>query len=155
MTRIITDSAADFEPAELERMRISCIPLTVYFGDTEYHENENLSKDQFYELLAASESFPKTSQASPQILLDLLEDSIPKGDDAIYITLSSSLSGTYQNAVMAQRLIGSDKCHVVDSLNGTGGQRMVVEYAVHLRDEGKTASQIVDALETMRTVCLH
>lgn len=150
MVRIITDSAADFEPAELERMGITCIPLTVCFGDREYHENENLTKNQFYELLAASESFPKTSQASPQILLDLFEDSIQKGDDSVYITLSSRLSGTYQSAVMAQRLAGSDKCHVVDSLNGTGGQRMVVEYAVRLRDEGKTASQIIEALETMR-----
>lgn len=150
MIRIITDSAADFEPAELERMDITCIPLTVIFGETEYHENENLSKDQFYELLSETESFPKTSQASPQILLDLFEEASQKDDDAIYITLSSALSGTYQSAEMAKQLMRSDKCYVVDSLNGTGGQRMVVEYAVRLRDEGKTASQIVDALETMR-----
>lgn len=150
MVRIITDSAADFEPAELERMQIICIPLTVAFGQQEYHENENLSKDQFYDLLLSSESFPKTSQAAPQLLLDLFDDAIKSGDEAIYITLSSGLSGTYQTAMMAQQLTGSEKCHVFDSRNGTGGQRMVVECAVALRDQGLSARQIIEKLEAMR-----
>lgn len=42
MVRIVTDSAADFEPAELEQMQIICIPLTVVFGQQEYHERSNL-----------------------------------------------------------------------------------------------------------------
>lgn len=64
MVRIITDSAADFEPFELERLNIECIPLTVIFGDDEYQENVNLSKKRFYELLLESKQFPTTSQAS-------------------------------------------------------------------------------------------
>lgn len=150
MVRIITDSAADFEIAELKHMNISCIPLTVIFGDQEYRENVNLSKDRFYELLAACEGFPKTSQAAPQILQDLFEEAVKDGDEAIYITLSSQLSGTYQTAVMTQRLTDSDKCFVFDSRNGTGGQRMVVEYAAALRDQGLTAAQIIEKLEDMR-----
>ena len=43
MIRIITDSAADFEPWELEKLNITCIPLTVMFGEEEYQENINLS----------------------------------------------------------------------------------------------------------------
>ena len=48
MVRIVTDSAADFSPAELEQKNICCIPLKVLFGGEEYEENINLSKDQFY-----------------------------------------------------------------------------------------------------------
>ena len=151
MVRIITDSAADFEPWELAEKNITCIPLVVTFGETEYRENINLTKAQFYELLNASDNLPKTSQASPQILLDLFEDAKNSGDDAIYICLSSALSGTYQSAVMTKNLADSDRCHVVDSLNGTGGQRMIVEYAVKLRDEGKTAAEIVEAIEALRS----
>lgn len=150
MVQIITDSAADFEPKELEALGITCIPLTVMFGETEYQENVNLTKTQFYELLSAAKALPKTAQASPQILIDLFENAVKNGDEAIYICLSSALSGTYQSAMMAAEMIGSDACHVVDSLNGTGGQRMVVEYAVKLRSEGKSASEIVAALEQYR-----
>ena len=150
MVRIITDSAADFEPWELEKMNIICIPLVVMFGETEYQENVNLSKTRFYELLAASEDLPKTSQASPQVLVDLLEDAKKAGDEAIYITLSSAPSGTYQSALMAKALVGGDGCYIVDSLNGTGGQRMAVEQAVKLRDAGMDAAGIVAQLETLR-----
>lgn len=150
MIRIITDSAADFEPQELKKLNISCIPLSVQFGEVDYQENVNLTKNQFYDLLLRAENLPKTSQAAPQILLDLFEDAVNAGDEIIYFTLSSALSGTYQSAVMAKNLTDSDLCHVVDSRNATGGQRMILEYAARLRDAGKTAAEIIEATEALR-----
>ena len=151
MIRIITDSAADFSPAEYEKLHITCIPLTVMFGEEEYRENINLSKDTFYDLLLSREEHPKTSQASPQCLMDLFEQAHAAGDSAIYITLSSALSGTWQNAVMTKNLLGYEDCFVVDSRNATGGQRMLLEYAVRLRDEGKSAPEIVAGVEELRS----
>lgn len=150
MIKIITDSAADFEPEELEQLDVTCIPLTVMFGDAEYQENINLSKDQFYRLLEQSADAPKTAQASPQILTDLFEAAHASGDEAIYITLSSQLSGTYQNAMMARNTLDYDTCHVVDSKNATGGQRMLVEHAVRLRDQGKAAAEIIQEVEALQ-----
>ena len=150
MVRIITDSAADFEPFELEKLNITCIPIKVLLGDTEYEENVNLSKDQFFSLLASTGETPKTSQPSPQILMDLLEDAKKAGEEAIYITLSSVISGTYQTAVMTCEDADSENCYVFDSRNATGGQRLLVEYAVRLRDAGKSAREILEALEAVR-----
>lgn len=150
MVRIITDSAADFEPQELERMHIACIPLGVMLDGKEYEENVNLTKPQFFELLAQSKDAPKTSQASPKILMDLFRDAQRAGDAAIYITLSSALSGTYQSAVMVREDVGCDDCYVLDSRNATGGQRLLVEYAVRLRDEGKSAREIIAGVEAIR-----
>ena len=151
MIRIITDSAADFEPSELAQLNIACIPLTVSFGDAQFQENLTLSKDQFYGLLSSSAQPPKTSQASPQVLMDLFEQAYAQGDEAIYISLSSGISSTYQNAVMTKNLLGYDCCHVVDSLNATGGQRLLVTYAAKLRDEGKSAEQIIAGIEDVRS----
>ena len=150
MVRIITDSAADFEPRELEQKKIYCIPITVILGEAEYQENVNLSKDQFYELLAATGASPKTAQPSPQILRDMFEEAKKAGDEAVYITLASALSGTYQSAVMTKEDMQSDDFLVVDSKNATGGQRLLVEYAVRLRDEGKSAAEIAAAVESLR-----
>ena len=150
MVRIITDSAADFEPRELEQKKIYCIPITVILGEAEYQENVNLSKDQFYELLAATGASPKTAQPSPQILRDMFEEAKKAGDEAVYITLASALSGTYQSAVMTKEDMQSDDFLVVDSKNATGGQRLLVEYAVRLRDAGKSAAEIVAAVEALR-----
>ena len=150
MVRIITDSAADFEPYEYQKLNVICIPITVMLGEKEYQETVDLNKDQFFELLASTGASPKTAQPSPQCLMDIFADAKACGDEAIYVTLSSALSGTYQSAVMTCEDADSDACFVIDSKNATGGQRLLVEYAVRLRDEGKTAAQIVEAVEALR-----
>ena len=150
MVRIITDSAADFEPIELEQKQITCIPLKVLFGTEEYEENISLRKDQFYDKMTQFNGFPKTSQAAPQVLADLFEEAKAAGDEAVYFTLSSALSGTWQSAMFIREDVGYEGAYVVDSRNATGGQRMLVEYAVRLRDEGKCAKEIVEAVEAMR-----
>ena len=150
MVRIITDSAADFEPFELEKLNITCIPIKVMLGEKEYQENVDLTKDQFFELLASTGATPKTSQPAPRILMDLFEEAKKAGDEAVYITLSSALSGTYQTAVMTREDAESDSLYVLDSRNATGGQRLMVEYAVRLRDAGKSAKEIVSGVESIR-----
>ena len=150
MVRIITDSAADFEPNELEQMQVSCIPLKVLFGTEEYEENINLSKPQFYDKMMETGAMPKTSQAAPQVLADLFAEAKAAGDEAIYFTLSSALSGTWQSAMFIREDAGYEGAYVVDTRNATGGQRMLVEHAVKLRDEGKSAAEIVAAVEELR-----
>ena len=150
MVRIITDSAADLELREYACLNVTCIPLRVAFGDKEYLENVDLSKEKFYELLLGSEEFPKTSQASPAVLEELFADAKKNGDEVIYITLSSALSGTYQTACMICEDAEYDGAYVFDSRNATGGQRMIVEYACRLRDEGKNAAEMIAGLESIR-----
>ena len=150
MVRIITDSAADFEPFELEKLGIDCIPIKVLLGEQEYEENVDLSKDQFFALLESTGATPKTSQPSPQILADLFAQAKAAGDEAIYITLSSALSGTYQTAAMTAEDAEYDGALVLDSLNATGGQRLLVEHALRLREEGKSAAQILEGVKAIR-----
>ena len=150
MVRIITDSAADFEPFELEKWNIACVPLKVMIGEDEYEENINLGKAQFFEQLASTGETPKTSQPSPQHLADFFEEAKNAGDEAIYISISSAISGTYQTACMTREDVECEDCYVFDSLNATGGERMLVEYAVRLRDEGKSAKEIIAAMESIR-----
>jgi len=150
MVRIITDSAADFEPFELEKLNISCTPLSVALDGKEYVENVNLSKDQFFALLESTQDTPKSSQPSPELLMKLFAEAKAAGDEAIFLSLSSAISGTYQTAVMTCEDADYDGCYVFDTLNATGGERLLVEYAVRLRDEGKNAKEIIAGLESIR-----
>ena len=150
MVRIITDSAADFEPFELEKLNIACTPLSVMLADKSYRENIDLSKKEFYELLASTGATPQTSQPSPDLLFDQFKAAKDAGDEAIFISISSGISGTYQTALITKEDVEYDGCYVVDSLNATAGERVLVEYAVRLRDEGKSAKEIVAALEEAR-----
>ena len=150
MVRIITDSAADLNAQEYEQLGVTCIPLRVAFGCREYLENLELDKARFYELLLSSDEFPKTSQSSPAGLEEILMHAKIAGDEVVYITLSSALSGTYQTACMVREDVECPGCFIFDGKNATGGQRLLVEYACRLRDEGKDAAQIIAGLESIR-----
>lgn len=73
------------------------------------------------------------------------------GDECVIITISSVLSGTYQSAFLVKNMLDYENCYVVDSLNATAGQRLLVDYAVKLRGEGKSAKEIFDELEIVKT----
>ena len=149
MVRIITDSAADFESSELELLGITNIPLAISFGEQSYQDGVDLNKAQFYDKLLGGDVFPQTAQPSPALLEEIFTQAHEAGDEAVYITLSSGLSGTYQTARMICGDLDFDGCYVVDGKNATGGQRLLVEAACRLRDEGKTAAEIAAAVESL------
>lgn len=151
MVQIITDSAADFEPYELEKMNVRCVPFSVTFGNEEYKENINLTKQQFYTLLKEKNDFPNTSQPSSHSFESILKNMKNSGCEAVVISLSSALSGAYQSAVLAKNQLEYDECYIIDSLTASGGERILVEQAVKLRDAGKSASEIACFLETLRS----
>ena len=149
--RIITDSGIDL-PGELDP-RLTVIPLGITFGTTTYADGVDLTNDRFYEMLIESDELPKTSQATPFVYQEVFEQVRAAGEEAVVITLSSKLSGTYQSAVTAAA--DFPEVHVVDSKNVTIGQSLLVLYALRLVDEGLGAAEIAEKVEAVvDRVCL-
>ena len=149
--RIITDSGIDL-PGELDP-RLTVIPLGITFGATTYADGVDLTNDRFYEMLIESDELPKTSQATPYAYQQVFEQVRSAGEEAVVITLSSALSGTYQSAVTAAA--DYPEVHVVDSKNVTIGQSLLVLYALRLVDEGLGAAEIAEKVEAVvGRVCL-
>nr|WP_302856462.1 DegV family protein [uncultured Ruminococcus sp.] len=146
MIRIITDSAADFEHSESEKLGISTIPLAVYIDGREYKDDFLHSKERFYRLAKLSKDLPKTSQPSPYVYECALKKARDNGDSVVIITVSSALSGSYQSAVLARDLLGYKDCYVIDSKSASAGQKLVVKEALRLRDNGFSAKEIADFL---------
>ena len=139
--RLIVDSASDMDNEA--RSNISILPMTVTFGDKEYKDGVNLSREEFYKLLIEYDELPVTSQISPYEF----EEEYKKypDDELIVITMSSKLSGTYQSACIAAQ--DYDNVHVVDSYNVTIGEHVLIEYAMQLIDEGLGVDEIITLLE--------
>lgn len=45
--RIITDSAADYSQAEIERRKINCISMSINFGMESYRDGIDITKEEF------------------------------------------------------------------------------------------------------------
>ena len=64
--RIVTDSSAEFEPSELVKLGVECVPLILNFG-TETILDGEITDEAFYERLEKAEELPKTAQPSPEV----------------------------------------------------------------------------------------
>lgn len=151
MIRILVDSSTDFTMEEISNKNLYHVPLTISLNGQDYLSGEDLTSDQFYELLTAGEDFPKTSQPSPQAFAEIFEKAKADGDEIICVLLSSALSGTCQSATLAKDMVDYDGIYIVDSLTATIMTRVLVDYGLQLIEEGKSAPEIVDTLESMKS----
>ena len=148
--RIITDSTVDADASYTENFSI--VPLTVTFGEEEYKDGIDLTKQDFYKKLESSDILPKTSQASPDTFAQVFK-SLGKDEEAIVITVTSRLSGTYQSA----RIAAEDypNVRVVDSRNVSIGSGVLAEYAQQCADQGMGLDELMEHLMKKRDeICL-
>lgn len=146
--RIITDSASDMSPAEHPALRV--LPLSVTFGTDVYMDGVDIDHQRFYEMLVERDELPKTGQVNPYAFSQEIAEAREAGDEAVIITVGAKLSGTNQSARTALAEAPGGDVFVVDSNNVTLGERVLVEYALRLVDEGCGAAQIAAAVEAVR-----
>lgn len=146
--RIITDSASDMSPAEHPALRV--LPLSVTFGTDVYMDGVDIDHQRFYEMLVERDELPKTGQVNLYAFSTAIAEAREAGDEAVIITVGAKLSGTNQSARTALAEAPGGDVYVVDSNNVTLGERVLVEYALRLVDEGRSAAQIAAAVEAVR-----
>lgn len=145
--RIITDSGSDFCPPYPANLTI--MPLTIHFGPEEYRDGQTIDHKTFYEKLVSGTELPTTSLIPPGEFQQEFEKAEAAGETVIAVLLSSKLSGTYQSAVLAAE--DRDNVYVVDSMNATLGEQILVKYALQLVDRGLSAQAIVAELERAKS----
>ena len=141
-TKIITDSTADLLPQWREK--VSVVPLTLNFGEEVYVDGVTIGHKEFYEKLVETDTLPTTSQASPTVFADVFSQ-LRKGEEAVVITLSAALSGTYQSAMIAAA--DFDNIYVVDSRSAAIGGGILVARAIELAEQGLSGKEIATILE--------
>lgn len=151
MVKIMVDSASDMTKQECLEKGMEFIPIAVQMGEKEYLDGVNLTKDTFYDFLTKEEIFPQTSQPSPADFVDIFTACKEKGEELIYIALSSALSGTLQSATLAKSMVEYDGIYLIDSLSATFTIKIMAEYALELSQKGLAAKEIVAKLEELKS----
>ena len=150
--KIVVDSTADLTADIRENLCI--VPLTVHFGDEEYIDGVTITHQSFYEKLIETDVLPSTSQATPAAFEEVFRRITENGDDAVVITVSSTLSGTYQSAVIAAQEYPG-RIFVVDSRSAAIGSGILAELALHYIRENLSAAEIAAQIEHERdNVCV-
>lgn len=147
MIGIVTDSTCDIPEDLVNQYGITIVPQYIIWGDKQYKDRVDLSPLDFYKRLEKDEIRPTTSQASVIDFKKIYEDLNLKGiTEIIVLTVSSAMSGTFQMAINAAKLVDFP-VSVVDSKGPTmtlGWQVLAAARALEVGDDVKTILEKID-----------
>lgn len=142
---VFTDSACDLKRETLEKYGIICLDQTFIFeGDGREYRNGDMTAEAFYSYMKDGK-VARTSAINGEAFKDAFNEELKKGNDILYIGLSSGLSATYASARMAAEELCEDypdrKILTVDSLGASAGQGLLAIFAAEMQKEGKTVGE--------------
>lgn len=142
---IVTDSNSGITSKEANEWGVTVIPMPFYINGELYYEGLTLNQKEFYKFLEDNLDV-NTSQPSPGDVMRTWDEVLKEKEYIIYIPMSSSLSGTYETAVMlAEEYEG--KVFVVNNRRISVTQLQSVKDAINLVKKGKSAKEIKEILE--------
>ncbi len=143
--KIFGDSTCDLPKEILERFGMEVMPLPVMIGDKQCLDGVDATPEDIYRYYEKTGKMSKTSAPNANDYINFWKPWIDKGYEVIHFHISSDISGTYNSARLAAQELGS--VYPVDSRVLSTGIGLLMLEACDLRDEGKTAKEIVEIIE--------
>ncbi len=147
---VVTDRGADLSPQQLKELDVHFVPLTITLNGRSYISDVDIQSHEFYALLAATESMPTTSLPSPGEFVALYRELARRDPEILSVHISSGLSGTYQTAVEAAKMVPDAHITVVDTLTLAGAEGWQVEAAARAAKAGWPIERILALLRQVR-----
>ncbi|MCL1834628.1 MAG: DegV family protein [Oscillospiraceae bacterium] len=156
---ILIDTNADLPEGYIEEHDLSVIPVPFNLDGTQHSEGnfQKITAKEFYDALRNG-GVAGTALINPESYVDVFKSYAEKKEPLLLLTLSSGLSGTYQNSVIALDDVRGDypdcEIRIVDCSTAAGGSGLVTVLAVKKRGEGVPLDEAADWLEEKKQSCL-
>ena len=146
--KITCDSTCDLPQELYAKYDVEVVALAVTLGDELHRDGVDITAPELFSYVKETGTLPKTSAISMGEYMDVFGKYVDEGRTVIHINLSSNLSASHQNAVLAAQELGN--VYVVDSRNlSTGSGHLVIE-AAEMAAQGLDAGTIVARLNEMK-----
>ena len=147
--QIVTDSGTDISlsPEKISELSIHVVPLIVTLEDKSYREGVDIQPEEFYRLLAATDSLPITSQPSAGDFAETYRQLAVTDPDILSIHLTSGLSGTFNAAQAGAALVPKANITIVDTKTLSAAAGWQVEAAARAAKAGWPKEKILALME--------
>lgn len=145
----MADNCCDLPIEIIEKNNISLVQLLVRFGARDYQPGE-LSNHEFYQLMETSSLLPSTTQPTVDELTRVYGQALEEASQVLALHFSSGISGTFQGAQLAQKMLGDPRLTVFDTRKASVGCGLMVLQAARMANSGHDLEAIVQHLEEMR-----
>ena len=148
MIAIVTDSTACLTKQDARNLGVIYAPIMYSVeGQTSAEEYVDVCGDFPPRLRQARQM--STSQTTSHAFMRLFTLLRKEGYEILCITISSRLSGTYNNAAACAKELGGEGIRVIDSLTTAGGLMILAMQARRLIEGGATLDEVADAVARM------
>lgn len=148
--QIVSDGGMDLAPEQREGLEIHTAPLNFTLDGKTYRSGIDIQPQEFYELLASTESMPTTSQPSAGDFADLYRKLAAADPDILSIHISSGLSGTINSARLGAEMVPEANITIVDTKTLSGAEGWQVEAAARAVKAGCTREEILELVDKVR-----
>lgn len=151
--QILTDRASDMVAAQLVGLNVHFVPMHLTLDEKTYASGEDLSSEEFYDLLEKTDGFPTTSQPSSGLFADLYRKLAQTDPEILSIHISSGLSGTLDSARTGASMVPEAKVTFWDTKTLSCPEAWQVEVAAKALQAGWSLERILKLLDQMRKDC--
>ena len=147
--KILSDSTCDLSQELLEKYNITTMPLTVIKAGQAYADGVTITPAEIFAHVVAGGDLCSTTALNIGEYAECFEKYSKEYDGVIHINLGSGFSSCYQNACIAAD--DYDNVRVVDSMNLSTGQGLVVLKACELAKTCESLDQLQQQLQEFAT----
>lgn len=148
--RIVADSTCDLSEELKREYGVCVLPLNIVLGLESFCDGEQIGPEAIYAWAEANKKTPKTAAVAFDRAQQLMRSFQERDEDVVFIGISEAMSTTCNVMRMVKQELEYDRMFVVDSKNLSTGIGLQVLAAADLANEGKTAEEIVAAVEALR-----
>ena len=146
--KITCESSADLNQDMYKKLGVAVIPFRITLGSDDCFDGKNITNEQLFEYVNSNSQLPKTSALNENDYTEFWEEQLKDCDGIIHFCISSKISSTYNNAVVASKKFNN--VYVIDSMSLSSGIGLQVLYATELRDNQVDIEKAVELINKRR-----
>jgi len=157
---ITVESSIDLNADLVNKYQINYINNIYYLDEVEHQDNlkDNLQASRFYEQLAEGKN-PKTTQINSERFYNFFLKYLKEDKNIIHLSFSSGLSGTYEQALAAKKLLEEEykdnEIIIIDTLAASSGYGLLFTKAYELKEEGLSMALLEKELNNIKLNLNH
>jgi DegV family protein with EDD domain len=152
-TTIVIGESSSIPLEIAEKYNMHLVPFVM-----EWKEEANIEGKTIFEKMRNAKknglkTYPKTSQPSIGVYKKIFEEILSTGQEVLCLTISSKISGTYNSAFQARKMLKEElqnKVFIFDTMNADATEALLGIKAAELVAQGKTAEEIYNSLDNSK-----
>ncbi len=158
MVKILTDSSAELRSQEYRDLGVMYFSHIISQGDREFKDAREISGRDLFKGLEEGKVY-SSAQVPLYDYLSSFEDLASRGQEFIYISLSSGISGAYETASLALERVREKyprlKMGVLDSRGASVGQGLIVRKMAEAAGRGRGFEELLELGEFLQENIRH